>query len=141
MGFLIDTNILSEVQKGDRADPGVRTWYDAADPRDLYLSVLVLGEVRQGIDRLRRRDPVQAARLEQRLASVKEGFADRILSVSTEVAERWGRNNVPDALPVIDGLLAATAQEFGLTLVTRNVRDVERSGVLLLNPFSDAASP
>ncbi|WP_120800284.1 hypothetical protein [Thiocapsa rosea] len=79
--------------------------------------------------------------MEQRLASVKEGFADRILSVSTEVAERWGRNNVPDALPVIDGLLAATAQEFGLTLVTRNVRDVERSGVLLLNPFSDAASP
>ena len=141
MGFLIDTNILSEVQKGARADPGVRAWYDAADPRELYLSVLVLGEVRQGIDRLRRRDPVQAERLEQRLALIKEGFADRILSVSTEVAERWGRNNVPDALPVIDGLLAATAQEFGLTLVTRNVRDVERSGVLLLNPFSDAGSP
>lgn len=141
MGFLIDTNILSEVQKGARADPGVRAWYDAADPRELYLSVLVLGEVRQGIDRLRRRDPVQAERLEQRLALIKEGFADRILSISTEVAERWGRNNVPDALPVIDGLLAATAQEFGLTLVTRNVRDVERSGVLLLNPFSDAALP
>jgi predicted nucleic acid-binding protein len=141
MGFLIDTNILSEVQKGARADPGVRAWFDAADPRDLYLSVLVLGEVRQGIDRLRRRDPVQAERLEQRLALIKDGFADRILSISTEVAERWGRNNVPDALPVIDGLLAATAQEFGLTLVTRNVRDVERSGVLLLNPFSDAASP
>jgi toxin FitB len=141
MGFLIDTNILSEVQKGARADPGVRAWYDAADPRDLYLSVLVLGEVRQGIDRLRRRDPVQAERLEQRLALIKDGFADRILSISIEVAERWGRNNVPDALPVIDGLLAATAQEFGLTLVTRNVRDVERSGVLLLNPFSDAASP
>jgi predicted nucleic acid-binding protein len=141
MGFLIDTNILSEVQKGARADPGVLAWYDAADPRELYLSVLVLGEVRQGIDRLRRRDPVQAERLEQRLALIKEGFADRILSISTEVAERWGRNNVPDALPVIDGLLAATAQEFGLTLVTRNVRDVERSGVLLLNPFSDAALP
>lgn len=141
MGFLIDTNILSEVQKGARADPGVRAWYDAADPRELYLSVLVLGEVRQGIDRLRRRDPVQAERLEQRLALIKDGFADRILSISTEVAERWGRNNVPDALPVIDGLLAATAQEFGLTLVTRNVRDVERSGVLLLNPFSDAGSP
>ena len=67
MGFLIDTNILSEVQKGDRADPGVRAWYDAADQHELYLSVLVLGEVRQGIDRLRRRDPVQAERLEQRL--------------------------------------------------------------------------
>lgn len=140
MGFLIDTNILSEVQKGERADSGVRAWYDATDPRGLYLSVLVIGEVRQGIDRLRRRDPVQAERLEQRLTLIKAGFADRILPVSIAVAERWGRNNVPDALPVIDGLLVATAQEHGLTLVTRNVRDMERSGVLVLNPFSDAAT-
>lgn len=66
---------------------------------------------------------------------------DRILPVSSAVAERWGRNNVPDALPVIDGLLAATALEHGLTLVTRNVRDVQRSGALLLNPFSDVNEP
>ncbi|MBK1725032.1 type II toxin-antitoxin system VapC family toxin [Thiocystis violacea] len=141
MGFLIDTNVLSEVQKGERADAGVRAWYDAADPSGLYLSVLVIGEVRQGIDRLRRRDPVQAERLEQRLALIKEVFAEHILPVSAAVAERWGHNNVPDALPVIDGLLAATAQEHGLTLVTRNVRDVERSGVSVLNPFSDASTP
>lgn len=140
MGFLIDTNILSEVQKGDRADPGVRAWYEGADPRQLYLSVLVIGEVRQGIERLRRRDPVQAERLEQRLALIKASFADRVLPVSTPVAERWGRNNVPDRPPVIDGLLAATAQEHGLILVTRNTRDVERSGVSVLNPFSDAAA-
>lgn len=139
MGFLIDTNMLSEVQKGERADSGVRAWYDTTDPSALYLSVLVIGEVRQGIDHLHRRDPVQAERLEQRLARIKEGFADRILPVSAAVAERWGRNNVPDALPVIDGLLVATAQEHGLTLVTRNLRDVERSGVSVLNPFSDAA--
>ncbi len=141
MGYLIDTNILSEVQKDQRADPGVRAWYDKVDARDLYLSVLVIGEVRQGIDRLHRRDPAQAARLAQRLASVKTDFADRILPVCAAVAECWGRNNVPDALPVIDGLLAATAQVHGLTLVTRNVKDVERSGVLLLNPFSDAITP
>jgi predicted nucleic acid-binding protein len=140
MGFLIDTNVLSEVQKGERADPGVRAWYVQTPIEDLNLSVLVLGEVRQGIERLRRRDPEQAERLEQRMALIKERLADRILPISAAVAERWGRNNVPDALPVVDGLLAATAMEHGLVLVSRNVRDVERSGVSLLNPFSDAAA-
>jgi predicted nucleic acid-binding protein len=141
MGFLIDTNVLSELQKGERADAGVRAWFNAADPRELYLSVLVIGEIRQGIERLRRRDAVQAERLEQRLAAIKAGFASRILPISERVAERWGRNNVPNRFPVIDGLLAATAQEHDLTLVTRNTSDVERCGVSLLNPFSDAAAP
>jgi len=141
MAFLIDTNILSEVQKGERADPGVRDWYAGVDPSDLHLSVLVIGEIRQGVERLRRRDPVQAERLEQRLLEFSRAFSERILPISAAVAERWGRNNVPDSLPVIDGLLAATAQEHGLTLVTRNVRDVERCGVSLLNPFSDKAAP
>lgn len=136
MGYLIDTNVLSELQKGDRADPGVRAWYASTAGRELYLSVPVLGEVRQGIERLRRRDPEQAQRLEQRMALIQSRLTDRILPVSAAVAERWGRNNVPDALPVIDGLLAATALEHDLTLVTRNVRDVQRSGVRLLNPFS-----
>ena len=137
MGYLIDTNILSELQKVERADSGVRAWYAKTRSEDLYLSVLVLGEVRQGIERLRRRDPDQAQRLEQRMAIIQARMEGRILPVSNAVAERWGRNNVPDALPVIDGLLAATALEHGLTLVTRNVRDVQRSGAQLLNPFSD----
>jgi len=141
MGYLIDTNILSELQKGERADLGVRNWYSSTRGDELYLSVLVLGEVRQGIERLRRRDPDQALRLEQRMALIRARLADRVLPISVAVAERWGRNNVPDALPVIDGLLAATALEHGLILVTRNVRDVQRSGVLLLNPFSDAVLP
>lgn len=141
MGYLIDTNILSELQKGERADLGVRAWYAKTRSEDLYLSVLVLGEIRQGIERLRRRDPDQAQRLEQRMTLIQARMEDRILPVSSAVAERWGRNNVPDALPVIDGLLAATALEHGLTLVTRNVRDVQRSGALLLNPFSDVNGP
>jgi len=141
MGYLIDTNILSELQKGERADLGVRNWYSSTRGDELYLSVLVLGEVRQGIERLRRRDPDQALRLEQRMALIRVRLADRVLPISVAVAERWGRNNVPDALPVIDGLLAATALEHDLILVTRNVRDVQRSGVLLLNPFSDAVPP
>ncbi|MGA7980777.1 MAG: PIN domain-containing protein [Chromatiaceae bacterium] len=74
------------------------------------------------------------------MAHIKGRLTDRILPISAAIAERWGRNNVPDALPVVDGLLAATALEHGLTLVTRNVRDVERSGVSILNPFSDAAA-
>jgi toxin FitB len=138
MGYLIDTNVLSELQKGKRTDPGVRDWYAATRVEDVYLSVLVIGEIRQGIERLRRRDPEQAALLERRMTTAQAGLADRVLPVSAAIAERWGRNNVPDALPVIDGLLAATALEHDLILVTRNVSDVRRSGVRLLNPFSDA---
>jgi predicted nucleic acid-binding protein len=141
MGYLIDTNILSELQKGERADPGVRAWCAKTQSEELYLSVLVVGEIRQGIERLQRRNPEQAQRLEHRMALIQARLVDRILPISSAVAERWGRINVPDALPVIDGLLAATALEHKLTLVTRNVRDVERSGAALLNPFSDAIAP
>ena len=136
MGYLIDTNILSELQKGSRCDVSVQRWYAATDGEELFLSVLVIGEIRLGIERLRRRDAVQSVRLEQKLLSVETLMAGRILPVTQAIAERWGRLNAPDPLPVIDGLLAATALEHDLTLVTRNVRDVERSGVHLLNPFS-----
>lgn len=138
MGFLIDTNVISELQKGERANAGVRRWYERLDQSELFLSVLVVGEIRQGIERLRRRDPIQAARLEQRLAAIEFCMGDHILAVTHAVAERWGRINVPNPLPVIDGLLAATALEHGLILATRNVRDVERSGIHLLNPFLPA---
>jgi len=137
MGFLIDTNILSEIQKGERADVGVKTWYANCNPDDLFLSVLVVGEIRQGIERLRRRDPAQAERLERRLSDVLSMMQGHILTITESIAQRWGSINSPDPLPVIDGLLAATALEYGLILVTRNVRDVKRSGVLFLNPFSN----
>lgn len=136
MGYLIDTNILSELQKGGRCNASVQRWYAATDGDELFLSVLVIGEIRLGIERLRRRDAVQSVRLEQKLLAVETLMAGRILPVTQAIAERWGRLNAPDPLPVIDGLLAATALEQDLILVTRNVRDVERSGVRLLNPFS-----
>lgn len=139
MGYLIDTNVWSELQKGSRAATSVMRWFDAASPDDLFLSVLVVGEVRRGIERLRRRDPVQAERLEQRLDQLKQAMAGRILPVSSAIAECWGKLNVPDPLPVIDGLLAATALEHDLMLVTRNVRDVQRTGVRCFNPFEDVA--
>ncbi|MBZ4194206.1 MAG: type II toxin-antitoxin system VapC family toxin [Candidatus Contendobacter sp.] len=140
MGSLIDTNVWSELQKRTRINPGVQRWFAGVAMDELYLSVLVVGEVRCGIERLRRRDPQQALRLESRLEQLTSAMSGRILPLSRQIAEHWGRINVPNPLPVVDGLLAATALVHDLTFVTRNVRDVERSGVKLLNPFSEAVS-
>lgn len=139
MSYLLDTNVLSEARK-PQPNPGVREWLAGVPYDSLYLSALVLGEVRLGIERLRRRDPVQAAAHEAWLATVREGYANRIVPVTAAIAEEWARLNVPDPLPVIDGLLAATARTHGLTLVTRNVADFRRAGVALLNPFRSGAS-
>ena len=139
MGYLIDTNVLSELQKGKRCHAGVQRWYATTDSKEIFLSVLVIGEIRQGIERLRRRDAIQSERLEHKLLAVETLMAGRILHITQAIAECWGRLNVPDPLPVIDGLLAATALVHDLTLVTRNVRDVEHSGVRLLNPFLDGS--
>lgn len=136
MGFLIDTNVLSELRKKQRANPGVQNWFAGIAGDKLYLSVLVIGEVRNGIERLRRRDPVAAANLEQWLAQVEADMAGRILPVTISIADHWGRLNSPNPLPVIDSLLAATALQHNLTLVTRNVDDVQRTGVRILNPFT-----
>lgn len=135
MTWLLDTNVVSELRKGPRADPGVRAWVDAAEDSQLFTSVLVLGEVRRGIESIRRRDAVAAMALAQWLARLTETFDDRILSVDAQVADRWGSLNVPHPMPTVDGLLAATALVHGLTLVTRNVRAVARAGVKTLNPF------
>ncbi len=140
MSFLLDTNVVSEIRKGERADVGVREWVSSVRGADLYLSVLVVGEVRQGVERLRRRDPAQAKAYESWLTTLRHDYADRILPLSTDIAELWGRMNVPDRLPAVDGLIAATAKARGLTLVTRNTADVARTGVSLLNPFADEST-
>lgn len=134
MSYLLDTNVVSEIRKR-RPDPNARAWWDATASRDLHLSVLVLGEIRQGVERRRRRDPGAADQLDRWLAELVERFADRILDVDAAVADRWGLLNVPDQLPTIDGLLAATALVHGMVLVTRNVEDVRRTGVTILDPF------
>lgn len=136
MSWLLDTNILAELRKGDRGDPGVRAWYSAAAAGDLYTSVLVLGEIRRGVENLRRRDPSAALAIEHWLGRLVDGFAERVLPVNTEVADLWGRLNVPNPIPAIDGLLAATALVNDLVLVTRNVRDVAPTGVRVLDPTS-----
>ena len=135
MGFLIDTNVLSELRKGNRANASVRSWFSTVDGNQLYISVLTLGEIRQGIEGVKRRDLHAAEAIQRWLKQIETDSAHHILPITQAIADRWGYINVPDKLPVIDGLLAATALEHDLTLVTRNVTDVERSGVKFLNPF------
>jgi predicted nucleic acid-binding protein len=134
MSYLLDTNIVSELRKRN-PDSQVLAWYGTVRPEDLYLSVLTIGEIRRGVEQLRRRDPVRAARMEWWLTGLRTSYRNRILEVDANIAEEWGRINVPNPLPVIDGVLAASAIVRGWTLVTRNVRDVKRCGVRLLNPF------
>lgn len=135
MSFLIDTNIISEVRKGARCNPGVATWWAEVIEGDLWLSALVIGEIRKGIELARRRDPEKASVLEAWLGQIVSGFGDRLLPVDAAVAEEWGRMSAARPVPVTDALLAATAKVNGLTLVTRNSADVAGLGVDVLNPF------
>jgi toxin FitB len=133
--YLLDTNVVSELRKRD-PDRHVLAWYRTVASTDLFLSVLTIGEIRLGVERLRRRDRAQADLLDQWLRGLHIAYRDHLIDVDTEIAEEWGLLNVPDQLPVIDGLLAASAKVRNCTLVTRNITDLGRSGALLLNPFA-----
>jgi len=134
MNYLLDTNVVTEIRKRS-ANVNVVAWVNSVPEHSLFLSVLVVGEIRQGIERLQRRDPAQAAVFRDWLTTLLSTYKDRIVAVTVEIADEWGRLNAPDPLPIIDGLLAATAKVHGWTLVTRNTADVTRTGVALLNPF------
>ena len=136
MSWLVDINVLSELRKARRVNPGVREWFGGAQDEELFTSVLVLGEVRRGIESIRRRDVPSAIALEQWLARLTTSFQDRVLPIDAAVADRWGALNVPDPVPTVDGLLAATALVHDLVLVTCNVRHVAGTGVRLLDPFA-----
>ena len=133
--YLIDTNVISEVRKGSRCHPAVRTWWSSTAADEKFLSVLTIYEIRKGIENIRRRDVRSAVTLEKWLLGIIEDHADRILVVDVDIAEECGRLNASGPLPVIDGLIAATAKVHGLTLVTRNVPDIARTGVDALNPW------
>lgn len=135
MSYLIDTNIISEVHKGERCNPNVARWYWSIGDDELYLSVLVLGEIRRGVELARPRDPDKASMLDAWLKEVTDAFQGRLLSVNQTVADRWGRMNAKRTLSVVDGLLAATATVHGLTLATRNIGDVADTGANVVNPF------
>lgn len=133
MSFLLDTNVVSEIRRG--RDTNVAAWAGEVADADLYLSVLTLGEIRKGIERLRPRDSAQAEVFAAWLERLREDFADRILSVDGTVAEVWGQLNAPAERKTVDSLIAATALVHDLTVVTRNTRDFEGCEVRLLNPW------
>ncbi len=137
-GYLLDTNVISELRKRDRAAESVLTWFDAHTSADLWLSVLTIGELRRGALLVARRDAAAGRTIGSWLESVVADFGDRLLPVTTHIAERWAQLNVPDPVPVVDGLLAATALEHDLVLVTRNAQDVAGTGAVLVNPFEES---
>lgn len=138
-GFLVDTNIVSELVK-PKPDPKVALWMESTNEELLFLSVLTIGEIRKGIASVR--DPVRQVKLEAWLSGdLSVRFTNRMLSIDANIAERWGvmtanvKATSGRTLPVIDGLLAATAQHHNLTLVTRNTDDVIGTGVSVFNPW------
>jgi predicted nucleic acid-binding protein len=139
VNYLIDTNVISEVRKGGKCDPNVAAWWESVDDADIYLSVLVLGEIRKGVERARPNDPAQAQALEKWLTTVAESFAERILPVDQAVADEWGRMSAKRPVSTVDALLAASAKVHGMTLATRNVSDVADLSADFVNPFGHRA--
>ena len=136
MSFLIDTNVISETRK--RApDARVLAWFRQADQKDLFISVLTLGELVKGVARRARTDPPAAA-LDHWVRGIERLFSDHVIPIDAEIAAAWGRLDAERPLPVIDALIAATARVHGLALVTRNVRDFKRTGVRCINPWVPA---
>lgn len=133
--YLVDTNVISEVRKGPRCDKSVAAWWQSVAPEEIFLSVLTIGEIRKGVENIRRRDARSASTLEAWLLQIISHYRDQILAIELDIVEEWGWMSVPNPMPVIDGLIAATAKVRGLTLVTRNTADMERAGVSLLNPW------
>ena len=136
--YLVDTNVISEARKGSRANPGVRAFFAAASEKEqpLYVASITIGELRRGVDLIRRRgDGTQADALEHWLAVLLEAYGDRVLVLDTEAAQLWGRLRVPHPEHALDKQVAAIALLHDLTVVTRNTADFLPTGVALLNPF------
>lgn len=134
-GYLLDTNVVSELRR-PRPRPSVVAWFDPIPQEQAFISALVVGEIRKGIALLQRRDVEQATRFAAWLAELQSGFADRVLSVDAAVADRWGRIEAARPVPIVDGLMAATAIVHDLTFVTRNVADVADTGARTLDPWA-----
>jgi predicted nucleic acid-binding protein len=132
--YLLDTMVLSELRKS-RRDPSLVGWLQHVRPTDVYLSVVTIGEVEKGIAKQQRRNPAFAERLADWLDGVLRYYAPRILAIDLSIARRWGRLADAHGHAGADLLIAATAIEHGLALVTRNVRHFESTGVPLVDPF------
>lgn len=135
VNYLLDTNVISEIRKGPRCDRNVTDWYAGISDSQLYLSILIVGEVRKGVEKLRLRQDPQARVLDAWLAEVEKAFVGRMLPIDRAVSDVWGVMSAARTRPVIDTLLAATAQVHRMTLVTRDAAAAEGLGVSVLNPF------
>jgi predicted nucleic acid-binding protein len=141
MLYLLDTNVISELRKGPRCDPAVAAWEQAELIRHGgAISVITIGEIRKGIALLLRRDPQQAAKLENWLQGLYHNFSNRILPITIDVAEEWGRLNATRPLPAADSLLCATANVHNMIFATRNLNDLRDVSVRIVNPFTFVAS-
>jgi predicted nucleic acid-binding protein len=139
VSYLLDTNVLSETRR-QRQAPGVAEWIAQTPPDQLHVSVLTIGEIVQGIARVRARgDCKQAAALERWQRELETAFGKRVVPVTLRVAAEWGRQQPGQPVLVIDALIAATARVHGWTVVTRNAKDFDRAGVQVLNPFANGA--
>jgi hypothetical protein len=135
VSFLLDTNVVSETRRRT-PDPKLVAWLSRADPSDLFISAMTLGEIAKGVALRAKQNPTQAAGLEQWLAAIRAVYANRIIAIDADIAEAWGRLDAKRNFPVVDGLLAATALVRGMTVATRNIRDFADAGVLVLNPWA-----
>jgi hypothetical protein len=136
--YLLDTNLISELRKRDRANPGVTRFFSrlAEQETPAYISVITIGELRRGVELIRQRgDQTQARALEAWLQSLLDDYADNMLDFGRDEAQVWGRLRVPQPENALDKQIAATALTYDLTLVTRNVRDFAATGARLHNPF------
>ncbi len=136
--YLVDTNVLSEIRKKAKSDFGVRQFFANVmrDDQVVYVSVVTVGELRRGVESIRHRgDERQAKHLENWLAEIVLHYQDHILEVDEDVAQLWGRLRVPNPENALDKLIAATALIHDLTVVTRNQKDFETTGVRVHNPF------
>jgi predicted nucleic acid-binding protein len=137
--FLLDTNVVSELRRArvGKADPRVVAWADGIETDSLYLSVLTVMELEQGVLRIERRDMAQGGTLRAWLeGQVLPAFHGRILPIDTVVARRCARLHTPDPHAERDALIAATALVHGMTVVTRNIQDFATTGATLLNPWA-----
>jgi predicted nucleic acid-binding protein len=133
--YLLDTNVFSEVRKGSNTHPAVRKWWSETDFLEIHVSVMVLGEIRQGVERLSGKNPQQAQEIERWLQFITNTLGARLLVVNHKITEVWGRMGMNRTLPLVDSILAATAVAHELTLVTRNTKGIQDTGVSYLNPF------
>jgi hypothetical protein len=136
--YLIDTNVISESRKRSKADSGVQAFFTQVAEEDarVFISVVTVGELRRGVELIRHRgDRRQAAQLEKWLDQLLGDYEERVLDITADIAQLWGRLRVPHPENALDKQIAATALIYDLTVVTRNHKDFSKTGVRLLNPF------